>query len=183
MQKLSKIIVVAGMLVIIMGIGVATTMAQVQAQLNPTHPDVARLSPGSFGQKTAGIVCGDRLCSESESGIDIEEDTPIGYIIGDSANAPTAKLISIDRFGAGTPGDEFGISYKITVSIRAGDTNLRNILLHVQSDLDSYDYEISSLNSHSSSVNVIRVNALDFDSITGGIVGYTLTGPTGGPPR
>ena len=58
MQKQQKIIAVAGMLAIIAGIGIATTMEEVQAQLkNPTHPDIKKLSPGSYGAKTAGIVC------------------------------------------------------------------------------------------------------------------------------
>ncbi len=183
MQKQSKIIAVVGMLAIIAGIGIATTMEQVQAQLNPTHPDVQRLSPSSFGAKTAGIVCGDRLCSEAASIIDIEEDTPIGAITNDDANAPTARLISIDKYTS-TPGIEFtGISYRITFSLMAGDTNLRDILIHVQTDVDDFEFNISSLNAFSSSVNVIRVHAMDPDSITGEIVGYSLTGPTGGPSR
>ena len=184
MQKQQKIIAVAGMLAIIAGIGIATTMEEVQAQLkNPTHPDVQRLSPGSYGAKTAGIVCGDRLCVEAESIIDIEEDTPIGTIGHDDANAPTVRLISIDKYSSSPGSEYYGILYKITFSLMAGDTNLRDIQIHVQSDVDNYEFSISSLNALSSSTNVLRVHAMDSDSITGEIVGYSLTGPTGGPPR
>jgi len=183
MQKQQKIIAVAGMLALIAGIGIATTMIQVQAQLNPTHPDVQRLSPKSFGAKTSGTVCGDRLCSEVENIINIEDNTPIGSIDRDDVNAPTVKLISISKYKSTPYAETAGISYRITFSLTAGDTNLRDIQLHVQSDVDNFEFSVSSLNALSSSVNVIRVHAMDPDSITGEIVGYSLTGPTGGGPR
>jgi len=183
MQKQSKIIAVAGMLAIIAGIGLATTMEQVQAQLNPTHPDIQRLSPSSFGAKTAGIVCGDRLCSEAVSRIDIEHDTPIGSISSEDSNAPTATLISIDKYASAPFAGEIGISYRVTFKLTAGDTNLRDIQIHGQSDIDTIDLSISSLNALSSSVQVVRIHAIEADSISGKIVSYSLTGPTGGPLR
>jgi len=181
MQKQSKIIAVAGMLAVIAGIVVATTMEQAQAQLNPTHPDVQRLSPSSFGSKTAGIVCGDRLCSEAVSKISIEPDTPIGEIRSEDSNAPTAKLISIDKYTSAPYAGEIGISYRVTFSVTSGDTNLRDIQIHGQSDIDTIDLTISSLSSYKSSVQVIRIHAIEADSITGKIVSYSLTGPTSDP--
>jgi len=70
MKQQSKIIAVAGMFAIIASIVVATSIEQAEAQGNPMVK-----SPKTFGQKTAGIVCGDRLCSDVESKIDIQ-DTP-----------------------------------------------------------------------------------------------------------
>ncbi len=181
MQNYTKIIAVAGMLAVIAGIALATTMEQAQAQtVNPVNPNAPTAK--AFGPKTAGIVCGDRLCSEVESKIDIQDNTPIGSLSTESSDAPTAKLISIQRYTSAPYAGEAGISFKITFSITAGDTNLRDILIHVQSDLDSFDYEISSLNALKSAVQVVRVHAIDPDSITGELIGYSLTGPTSSGP-
>ncbi len=184
MQKQSKIIAVAGMLAVIAGILVATSMEQAQAQqaaTNPVNPNAPTAK--AYGQKTAGIVCGDRLCSEAESKIDIQDNTPIAALDSESSDAPSAKLISIERYTKAPYADTAGISYKITFSLTGGDTNLRDIMIHVQSDLDSFEYEISNLNSLSSSIHVIRIHALDPDSITGEIIGYQLTGPTSSGPE
>jgi len=183
MQNRTKIIAVAGMLAVVAGIVAATSIEQAQAQLNPTHPDIQRLSPSSFGAKTAGIVCGDRLCSEAASSINVEHDTPIGSINSEDSNAPTATLISIDKYASTPFAGEIGISYRVTFKLTAGDTNLRDIQIHGQSDIDTIDLSISSLNALSSSVQVIRIHAIEADSISGKIVSYSLTGPTGGPPR
>jgi len=183
MQKQSKIIAVAGMLAVIAGIFVATSMEQAQAQqaaVNPVNPNAPTAK--AFGQKTAGVVCGDRLCSEVESKIDIQDNTPIGIIDTESSDAPSARLISIDRYKSAPYAGEAGISYKITFSLTAGDTDLRDIQIHVQSDLDNFDYEVSNLNAQSSSVQVLRIHAIDPDSITGELIGYSLTGPTSSGP-
>ena len=184
MQKQSKIIAVAGMLAVIAGIFVATSMEQAQAQqagVNPVNPNAPVAK--AYGQKTAGVVCGDRLCSEAESKMDIQDNTPIASITTESSDAPTAKLISIEKYTKAPYADTAGISYKITFSLTGGDTNLRDIHIAVQSDLDSFTYEVSNLNAISSSVHVIRIHALDPDSITGEIIGYQLTGPTSSGPE
>jgi len=183
MQKQAKVLAIAIFAASIAGIAVATTMDSVQAQtLNPTSPDIQRLSPKSFGAKTAGIVCGDQLCGEATHNMNIEEETPIGEITTDDSAAPTAKLISIDRYRPNT-NQQDAITYKITFSLTAGTENLRNIHINVHSDVDNEDFQVESLNALKSSVNVIRIKALDADSIQGEIVGYHITGPTGGDQR
>ena len=184
MQKQSKIIAIAGMIALIAGIAGATAIEQAEAQqaaTNPVNPNAPTAK--AYGLKTAGVVCGDRLCGDAVAKIDIEENTPIGSIDLENSAAPSARLISIDRYTSAPYAGESGISYKITFSLTAGDTNLRDILIHVQTDLDSFDYEVASLNALKSSTNVLRIHALDPDSITGEIVGYSLTGPTGEGPR
>jgi len=183
MQKQTKIIALVVFAASIAGIAAATTVESVQAQtLNPTSPDISRLSPKSFGSKTAGIVCGDQLCSAATHSMNIEDETPIGEITTDSGDAPTAKLISIDKYRPST-NQQDAITYKITFSLTAGTDNLRDIHINVHSDVDDEDFTVSSLNALKSSINVIRIKALDADSIQGEIVGYHLTGPTGGPQR
>ncbi len=181
MNKQLKIVAIVGALALIAGISVAT-LGEAQAQmLKPTHPDVKRMAPGMFGAKTSNIVCGDRLCNEPEFIIDIEEDTPIGIVSTDDSLAPTVSLISIDKFRASTAQEN--ITYKLTFAVTAGETNLRNIEFVVKTDVGQYDYEIDSLNALKTSINVLRVKALDPDSINGELIGYSLTGPTGGDFR
>ena len=175
MNKTIKIAALAGVLAIVAGISLATVEQATAQMLNPTHPDVSRLSPKSFGAATAGIVCGDRLCSEPQPDFDIEEDTPIG-LVDDDAHTPSISNVSIDKLRPSSAQDN--ISYRITFTVTSGDIDLRNIELEVQSDIDKTEFEISSLNSLKSSVNVIRIKAIDPDSINGGITGYSLTGPT-----
>ena len=175
MNKTIKIAALAGVLAIVAGISLATVEQATAQMLNPTHPDVSRLSPKSFGAATAGIVCGDRLCSEPQPDFDIEQDTPIG-LVDDDAHTPSISNISIDRLRPSSSQDN--ISYRITFTVTSGDIDLRNIELEVQSDIDRTEFEISSLNALKSSVNVIRIKAIDPDSINGGITGYSMTGPT-----
>jgi len=176
MQKLSKIIAVAGMLAVIAGIAVATSIEQAEAQKNPNVKGAK-----SYGSNTAGIVCGDRLCGEVVSKISVEPDTTIEEISTESSDAPTAKLISVQKYTSAPFAGEVGISYKITFRVTAGDTNLRDIQIHGQSDIDTIDHTITSLSSYKSSVQVVRIHAIEADSITGKIVSYSITGPTSDP--
>jgi len=175
MNKFIKIASIAAVLAIVAGISLATVEQATAQMLNPTHPDVTRLSPKSFGSATAGIVCGDRLCSEPQPDFDIEEDTPIG-LVDDDSHTPSVSNVSIDKLRPSSSQDN--ISYRITFTVTSGDIDLRNIELEVQSDIDQTEFEISSLNALKSSVNVIRIKAIDPDSINGGITGYSMTGPT-----
>ncbi len=174
-----KIAMIAGFVGLIAGISIATIDTATAQMLKPTHPDVSRLSPKSFGAATAGIVWGDRLCSEPQADFDVEEDTPIG-LVDDDSHTPTVTIVSIDKLRASTAQEN--ITYRIIFTVTAGDINLRNIEFEVQSDIDRTEFEISSLNALKSSVNVIRIKALDPDSINGGITGYSMTGPTSSDP-
>ncbi len=175
MNKFIKLASIAAVLALVAGISLATVEQATAQMLNPTHPDVSRLSPKSFGAATAGIVCGDRLCSEPQPTFDIEEDTPIGIVDPDS-HSPSVSNVIIDKLRPSSSQDN--ISYRITFTVTSGDIDLRNIELEVQSDIDRTEFEISSLNALKSSVNVIRIKAIDPDSINGGITGYSMTGPT-----
>lgn len=180
MQKQSKIIAVVGMIALIAGIAGATAIEQAEAQtVNPVNPNAPTAK--AYGAKTAGIVCGDRLCSEVVSKISVEPNTPIKEISTESSDAPTAKLISVERYTSAPYAGEVGISYKITFRVTAGDTNLRDIQIHGQSDIDTIDHTISSLSSFKSSVQVVRIHAIEADTITGKIVSYSITGPTSDP--
>ena len=182
MQKQVKIIAIAGLIAIIAGIAGATAIEQAQAQqaaTNPVNPNAP--SAKAYGQKTAGVVCGDRLCGDVVSKISVKDHANVEEIDMDSSDSPSTKLISVQKYKSAPYSGEIGISYKITFRVTAGDTNLRDIQIHGQSDIDTIDHTISSLNALSSSVQVVRIHAIDADSITGKIVSYSLTGPTSDP--
>jgi len=174
--------VVLAILPLFVGMMIGYTVNSSEAQmLKPTHPDIKQyqLSPKSYGSANSQ-VCGDRLCSESMDimpAFDVEEDDRITYIAQHDENTPTAKLIQITKLRESTNKAD-AITFTITFSVTAGQTNLKNIMIHVSSDIESSDFSIESLVALKTSVNVIRVKALDADSIDGGITGYELAPPT-----
>jgi hypothetical protein len=172
MQKQQKMIALASVLAIVASITVVSTLEQVQAENIGTIGGPSNLPPKSYGSATN--VCGDRLCDEPQSVIDIEEHHNIGSISTEDSAAPTASLISIDKYDSGAPGQGSTVTYKITYSVTAGTEDLKDIQIHANTDLGNWDFSISSLSAHSSTVNVARLNAIDADSITGEIVHYTV---------
>ena len=152
----------------------APTVGQSYAQmLNPTHPDVQRLSPSSFGAKTADRVCGDQLCSAvRESVIDIEEDDIIQEIFEELEHMPDLDLINIIKYRSNSSDP---VSHIIIYKVTAGTEKLKDVVIEVTSDIDEVDYHITSLLEEKSTVNVVRIKALDADSINVEIVGYSLS--------
>jgi len=178
-KNVAAIVAVSLVFGIMIGLGIQTTEAQL------TDPRLGAHTPKSFGSATSGIICGDRLCSEPQQIMDIEETHIIGEIDRNDPAAPHTELIQIASYKASTNKQD-AITYKITYRLTGGQHDLKDIQIRAVTDMGVWDFEISSLNALSSSVNVARVKALDPDSITGEIVGYTVTGgtdPTGKYPR
>ncbi len=174
-KNVAAIVAVSLVLGIMIGLSVQASDAQL------TQPRLGAKTPKSFGAATSGIVCGDRLCSEANNVMDIEETHTIAEIDRNDPSAPSAKLIQIAKFRESTNNQE-AITYKITYRLTAGSDNLRNIQIHAKTDVGEWNFEVESLNALKSSVNVARVKALDPDSITGEIVGYEISGPTSSGP-
>ena len=170
-KNVAAIVAVSLVLGIMIGWGFQTTEAQL------TDPRLGAKTPKSYGAATAGIICGDRLCSEPQHGWDIEEDHIIGHIDRNDPAAPGVKILGLDKYRPSTNKQD-AITYKITYRVFAGEHDLKDIKILVKTDMGVWDFGISSLNKLSSSVNVARVKVLDPDSITGEIVGYSVTGPT-----
>lgn len=161
---------------VIIGYGINISEAQVGS--NPlTDKVIGAKTPKSFGYQTSNIVCGDRLCDEATPAFDVEEDLDITFIDEQDENTPTAKLIQISKYRPSTNKAD-PITYIVTYSVTAGKTDLENIQIHASSDVESADYNIKSLTALKTSKNVIRIKALDPDSLDGGITGYTLAPPT-----
>jgi len=198
MKPKVRMMVLLAVLPLFVGMMIGYTVNSSEAQmLKPTHPDVKQyqLSPKSYGSANSQ-VCGDRLCGETMDitpAFDIEEEDRVNFISQYDEDTPTTKLISIQKLRESTNKAD-AITHIITFSVTAGQTNLENIIitfsvtagqtnlenigLHVSSDIGSTDFNIESLVALKSSVNVIRIMALDADSIDGGITGYTLAPPT-----
>lgn len=183
-----KAIAIAGVLPLFVGALIGMSMESSDAQmLKPTHPDVKRLSPKSFGSQ--GVVCGDQLCNpgmqlrfvgpDKTPAMDVENES-IKYLDKHDENTPTSKLISIQQIKSGSS-KAGAVTYIITYSVTAGNERLENIHVHGRSDMQEDTYVISSLDALKSSINTVRIKALDPDSIDGGIVSYSIAPPTYNP--
>lgn len=181
MKPKVRMIVALAFLPLLVGLMIGYTINTSEAQLlKPTSPDVKRLSPKSYGSANS-MICGDRLCSEPASGItpafDVEENDRVEFIDQFDENTPTAKLMHIAKYRQSTNKAD-AVTFIVTFSVTAGKTDLKNIAIHASSDMDSLDMNIESLTALKTSVNVLRIKALDSDSIDGGITGYQLAPPT-----
>ena len=181
MNSKAKLAAVA-VLPLFVGIMIGMSFEAIDAQMSGgiTDKRIGAKTPKNFGAMTSGIVCGDQLCNEATPSIDVEEEHEITYLDEHDAETPTAKLIDIRKYKPSSNKAD-SVTYIITYSITAGTERLENIQVHVSSDVEQETYNIGSLNALSSSVNVIRIKALDPDSLDGGIVSYSVAPPTYDP--
>jgi len=112
--------------------------------------------------------------------IDIEETNRVEIVDSVDDEAPTLKLDRITKLKASTNKMD-PITHTVHYTVASGTINLENIEVEVTSDVEQEDYSLSSLTSFKSSKNVARIKALDVDSITIEITGYSLVFPTGDP--
>jgi len=148
-------------------IGMNVIVSEAQVGGNPLTEK--RIGP----QSPTSPVCGDRLCSAATPSMDIEETHAIVFIDNEDPSTPTVQLIQISKI-RNSVDKAGGITHIITFRVTAGVDNLRDIQIHASSDVESVDVGITQLNALQSSVNVLRIRALDADSIDGGIV-WVLT--------
>ncbi len=129
------------------------------------------VSPKSYGSATAGIVCGDRLCSEI--------GTPF-------ASMPLVLTVKVADMPSYMPTLDFKETYGFhndaddTWSIRfgftAGDRDLKNIIILCKSDVFEHEIVVESLKAYESATGLSRIKAMDPASITGSIVAFELAG-------
>ena len=112
--------------------------------------------------------------------LDIEENNRVEIVDSVSEEAPTLTLDKITKLRASTNKMD-PITHTVHYTVASGTINLENIQVEVTSDVEQEDYSLSSLTSFKSSKNVARIKALDVDSITIEITGYSLVFPTGDP--
>ncbi len=181
MNSKAKLAAVA-VLPLFVGLMIGMSVEAIDAQMSGglTEKRIGAKTPKNYGAMTSGIVCGDQLCGDATPSMDIEEHHEIQYLDEHDPETPTTKLIDIRKYKPSSNKAD-AITYIITYSITAGTENLENIQVHVRTDVQEDTYTIGSLNALSSSVNVVRVKALDPDSIDGGIVSYSVAPPTYNP--
>jgi len=112
--------------------------------------------------------------------IDIEETDLVEIVDFEDPEAPTLKLDRITKLSASTNKMD-PITHTVHYRVSSGPTDLQNIEIEVTSDVEREDYWVSSLTAFKTSNNVARIKALDADSITIEVTGYSLVFPTGDP--
>lgn len=136
----------------------------------------------------AGLVLGQTVdFSEAQRSLegvvlDIEENNRVEIIDSESEETPTLTLDRITKLRASTNKMD-PITHTVHYSVTAGTINLENIQVEVTSDVEQEDYLVNSLTSFKTSKNVARIKALDADSITIEITGWSVAPPTGDPRR
>jgi len=154
------------------GIVIGMSIQTSQAQLDEKR--IGALAPSSFGSVTAGIVCGDRLCNESTPAapmppvIRIQQDSMPDYM-------PSLGFKSLSKF----QGDSSN-TYAVEFTVTAADKDLMNIMIICKSDVETIATEVSRLSALTSTTNVVRIKAMDPESVTGEIISFQLA--RGAPP-
>jgi len=184
-KNVAAIVAVSIVFGIMMGLGIQTTEA-IKSKGNPLN------------EINSKKVCGDRLCSglptaiqttkaqlndrtmggdssEPQMLFDIEETDNIGEIDRNDPTAPSSEALSIEKYKTSTYQQD-SITYKIVYSITAGEENLVDIQIRAVTDMGVWNFDIPALSPGETSTNVVRIKALDPDSITGEIIGYTIRG-------
>jgi len=158
-----------GLLVILplfVGIMIGMSIQSSQAQLD--EPRLGARAPSSFGSATAGIVCGDRLCSDSTPAapmpiaIEVIEDEMPEYM-------PSLGFVSVSNFSGDSPN-----TYAVVFTVTAGKANLENIKIICTTDVGTLETEVSSLSALTTTRNMVRIQAMDPTSITGEIISFQI---------
>ncbi len=124
--------------------------------------------PQSFGAATAGIVCGDRLCSEITPTAPMP---PVMNVLEESMPEfmPSLEFVSVHTFSAASPN-----TYAVVFKVTSGSANLENIKIFCKTDVDTLETEVSSLTASTTATNMVRIKAMDPASITGEIISFQI---------
>jgi len=112
-------------------------------------------------------VCGDRLCSEPVqhvAKISKVSEKPL------PEHVPTIQAVEAYHFDAGSAPHAYIAVFKVT----AGDANLSNIQILIQSDIDQFDTNLGSLFAGDDTDLVTHVHALDPTTITARVASYQV---------
>jgi len=148
---------------IIIGISIQTSQAQLD------EPRLGAALPGkSYGAATAGIVCGDRLCSESTP---VAPMPKVIRVVKDSMPdfMPSLGFKSLSKF-AGDSSNTYAVEFTVT----AAEKDLMNIKIICKSDVETIATDVSRLSGLSTTTNVVRIKAMDPASITGEIISFQI---------
>ena len=148
------------------GILIGLSIQVSDAQLDEPRPGAQ--TPKSYGAATSGIVCGDRLCSDSTPAapmpptVRVIEDTMPEYM-------PSLGFVSMNKFSGDSPN-----TYAVVFTVTAGQANLENIKIFCNTDVDTLETEVTSLFALTTTTNMVRIKAMDPTSITGEIISFQI---------
>jgi hypothetical protein len=121
-----------------------------------------------YGIRTKGIVCGDHLCNEAKTVTAVSpENIQTATQVHD--HLPEIEIVEVHNF---SNSDEN--SYVLTLKVTAGNQNIENISVDVQSDVTTTSTTISSLSADNDQTVVVRTHAMDPSSIHASVKAYHI---------
>ena len=126
------------------------------------------VTPKSYGSATEGIVCGDRLCSDSTPAapmppvVRVQEESMPDFM-------PSLGFVSMGKFSGDSPN-----TYAVVFTVTAGKANLENIKIVCYTDVETLETSVSSLTALTTAKNMIRIQAMDPSSIRGEIISFQI---------
>ena len=167
----AKYWVLLGVMPLFVGILIGMSFQTYEAEAIPAKGSQGTISPKSYGSATAGIVCGDRLCS------DVATPSALMPLVVEALEADMPSYMPTldfkETYGFHNDVDD---TYAIRFGFTAGDRDLKNIIIECKSDVFQHEIVIESLKAFESAVGFSRIKALDPASITGSIVSFELAG-------
>jgi len=122
-----------------------------------------------YGIRTQGIVCGDHLCNEHKTVTAVvPENIQTAKQVHD--HLPEIEIVEVHNF---SNSDEN--AYVLTLKVTAGNQNIENISVQVQSDVTSVDTAVSSISADDEQVVVVRTHAMDPSSIHASVKAYHIS--------
>jgi len=122
-----------------------------------------------YGIRTQGIVCGDHLCNEHKTVTAVvPENIQTATQVHD--HLPEIEIVEVHNF---SNSDEN--AYVLTLKVTAGNQNIENISVQVQSDVTSIDTNVPSIFADDEQVVVVRTHAMDPSSIHASVKAYHIS--------
>jgi hypothetical protein len=138
------------------------------AEAKPADGSPGYLKPRAYGTGTSSVVCGDKLCNESESSmvavakkVTHEEKIP--------AYMPSIESVQVTNFS----GDSES-TYNAIYTVTAGDKDITDVTVVVESDSDVMTFTLGGVHADQQKTTMVRINANDPMSITATIIGFAL---------
>jgi len=120
----------------------------------------------SFGS-AGSPVCGGALCGETTA-----NSVPISAVSKEvpTIDPPIVKIVSIDSFNG-----ESENTFNTIFQLSAGNENIEDVQIVIESDRDIIWTIVNGLFAQDSSINSVKIQALDPTSITAIIVDYQIS--------
>jgi len=163
----TKYLVLLAIIPLFVGIMLGVSIQISAAQLDEPRPGASR-EQKSYGAATAGIVCGDRLCSEATP----VAPMPIRLVVQEESMPDFMPSLGFKSLSI-LDGDSSN-TYTVEFTVTAAEKALKNIKVVCKTDVETIETEISNLSALETTTNVLRIRAMDPASITGEILSFQI---------